>query len=70
MQNEENKNSIVHIAVLAGLWFINILIVIFSSPFLIYKKLMEIFFKKAKNSQPQIEAEKTAAQYFPCRSDS
>lgn len=62
----ENRNSVGHFAVLAGLWFINILIVIFSSPFLIYKKLKETFFKKSKHPAPGIETKQKSPRYFPC----
>jgi len=66
---QENKgSSIGHFAVWAGLWSINILIVIFGSPFLIYKKLRAAFAKSGKNSQPDGEAKKNPTRYFPCKS--
>lgn len=66
MESQKKGNSIAHFAVSAGLWFINILIVIFISPFLIYKKLKETFFKKAKNPAPNIETKQKSPRYFPC----
>ena len=70
MQGLEKRNSISHFLVSAGLWFINILIVIFGSPFLIYKVLKKIFFKSAKKPHPQNESNPTSTQYFPNRMDS
>jgi hypothetical protein len=68
MQNLKKRDSIVHLSVLAALWSVNILIVIFASPFLIYKKLRETFFKTPK-SVPQTQTQKSRS-YFPCRIDS
>jgi len=63
MQNEGKRHSFGHLSILAGLWFINILILIFGLPFLIYKKVKETFFKPAKKPLP---AEKSkSAQYHP-----
>jgi hypothetical protein len=66
----EKSSSIGHILVLAGLWFVNILIVIFGSPFLLFKKTQELFFKATKKSQPKSATNQKSAQYFPCRIDS
>jgi hypothetical protein len=66
----EKSSSIGHFAVLSILWIVNILIVIFGLPFLLFKKLQEIFLKTAKKSQPKITEKPKSAQYFPCRIDS
>ena len=66
----EKSGSIGHILVLAGLWLVNILIVIFGSPFLLFKKMQELFFKATKKSQPKSATNQNSAQYFPCRIDS
>ena len=63
----EKSSSITHLSVLAGLWLVNILIVIFGSPFLIYKKIKGIFLKAVKKTPPNTAAEPKSAQYFPCR---
>jgi hypothetical protein len=68
MQSAEKRNSIGHLSVLTGLWFINILILIFGFPFLIYKKAKEIYFGTNKN--PRQETKPKSASYFPCRMDS
>jgi hypothetical protein len=69
MQNTKKRNSIGHLSVLTGLWFINILILIFGLPFLIYKKLREIFSEPNKNLQ-QVTKKTKSTPYFPCRMDS
>jgi hypothetical protein len=68
MQSEEKGNSFGHLAVLAGLWFINILILIFGLPFLIYKKVKTTLFKPAK--KPQRAEKSKSAQYLPYGIDS
>ncbi len=68
MQDAEKRNSIGHLAVLTGLWLINILILIFGFPFLIFKKLQEIYFQTNKNFRQ--ETKPKSARYFPCRIDS
>jgi len=68
MQGVKNRNTIGHLAVLTGLWFINLLILIFGFPFLIFKKLQEIYFQRNKNSFT--ETKPKSARYFPCRIDS
>jgi hypothetical protein len=70
MQVIQKRNSISHLLVLTAIWFINILVVIFGSPFLIYKKAREIFLKTAKNSKPEVQTKQKPARYFPCRIDS
>ena len=70
MQGLEKRNSIGHFLVSASLWFINILIVIFGSPFLIYKVLKKIFFKSAKKPQPENKPNPDSTQYVPYRIDS
>jgi len=68
MHGVQNRNSIGHFSVLAALWFINALILIFGFPFLIYKKAVEIFLKTSK--KPKSETNPKSARYFPCRIDS
>jgi len=68
MQSAEKRNSIGQLAVLTSLWLINILILIFGFPFLIFKKLQEIYFQTNKNSSSETKLK--AARYFPCRMDS
>ena len=68
MKSTEKRNSIGHLSVLAGLWFINILILIFGFPFLIYKKVKEIFFKTSHKHPP--EKKSKSSQYFPCEINS
>ena len=63
----EKGNSMGRFAVLAGLWFINILILIFGSPFLIFKKAQRLFSKPAKKPLPNTADQKKSTQYFPCR---
>lgn len=70
MQGVEKNNSIGHFAVLAGLWFINLLIVVFGSPFLIFKKIRNIFLRTSKTPPSKTKTKSEAAQYFPCRIDS
>ncbi len=70
MQYLEKSNSIGHIAALAVLWFINILIVVFAMPFLIYKTIRGLFSKSSKNPPSQIKTQEKPSRYFPCRMDS
>jgi hypothetical protein len=70
MKVVEKRNSIGHLAVLTALWFINILIVIFSSPFLIYKKVRQIFLKTEKTSIQNTQTSPEPARYVPCGIDS
>lgn len=65
MEGAEKRNSFGHTAVLAGLWFINLLILIFGLPFLIFKKVQELFAQINKKSRPETKSE--TARYFPCR---
>jgi hypothetical protein len=65
----EKDSSIGHSLVLILLWFVNILILIFGAPFLIFKKMRDVFFKSAPKSQPKIAAKPESAPYFPCRVD-
>jgi len=67
MQSTKQKNSIGHLSVLTGLWVINILILIFGFPFLIYKKVKEMFSGTNKNFGQ--ETKPKSAGYFPCRMD-
>jgi hypothetical protein len=53
MQDAEKGNSISHLAVLTAIWSINVLIVIFGFPFLIYKKLKEIFLKTTRHPRSE-----------------
>lgn len=69
MQDLENKNSIAHFAALAGLWFINILIVVFAMPFLLYKTIRDAFSKSAKRPPSQVKSQQKPSRYFPCRID-
>lgn len=69
MQDFEKSNSIVHFAALAGLWLVNILIVIFTMPFLIYKTIRDIFTKSSKHSPSQIKPKQESSRFFPCRID-
>lgn len=61
MKDQRNGFSIV----LAGLWFINLLILIFGFPFLIFKKLQEVF----SNDSGKIQSSKDArpTRRLPCR---
>lgn len=68
MKGVEKRNSISHLAVLTGLWLINLLILIFGFPFLIFKKLQEIYFQTNKKSRS--ETKPKSARFFPCRIDS
>jgi hypothetical protein len=68
MQDTEKRSSIGHLAVLTGLWLINLLILIFGFPFLILKKLRELYSETNKN--PRRETKPKSARYFPCRMDS
>ena len=70
MLDYEKNSSIGQHSVLAALWFINILIVVFGAPFLIYKKLAGIFIKPVKKVEPKPDKNAKSAQYFPCRVDS
>ena len=70
MQGLEKKYSIGHFSVLAIIWFINVLIVIFGSPFLVYKKLQKIFFKSAKKPLPENKPNAESTQYVPHRINS
>jgi Tfp pilus assembly protein PilO len=67
MKGVKNNGSISYSLVLAGIWLINILIVLFGFPFLIYKKIQEIYVKATKNSRQKIKTKSKAARYFPCR---
>ena len=66
MQDSENKNSIGHFAALAGLWLINILIVVSATPFFIYRALRRITTKSSKNAASQINTPEKSTRYFPC----
>jgi hypothetical protein len=68
MQDTEKTNSIGHLSVLTVLWIINILILIFGFPFLIYKKVREMYAETNKNRPKESKAKSRA--YFPCRMDS
>jgi hypothetical protein len=70
MQVVQNRNSIGHLSVLTALWFINILIVIFGAPFLIFKKAQEVILKTFTNSGQKEKTKQKSARYFPCRIDS
>jgi hypothetical protein len=70
MQGAGKSNSFGHLAVLAGLWSINILIVIFGAPFLVYKKLRAALFKKTKNSAIAKTEPESAPEYYPCEINS
>jgi hypothetical protein len=70
MQGVQNKNSIGHLSVLTALWFINILVLIFGSPFLIYKKTRGFFSRTTKRSKPEENLKQKSTRYFPCRIDS
>ena len=70
MQDSEKSNSAGHFAALAGLWFINILIVIFTMPFLIYKTIRDLFIKPPKIAPSEIKTQEKSSRYFPCRIDS
>jgi len=65
----EKGSSIGHSLVLFVLWFVNILILIFGAPFLVFKKMRNVFFKTAQKSQTKIAAKPESARYFPCRVD-
>jgi len=67
MQNGEKRNSIGHLSVLTGLWAINLTILFFGIPFLIYKKLQESYIASKKKSSQKTKAK--SARYFPCHMD-
>ena len=64
----EKNNSIGVFGVLAGLWAINILILIFGSPFLLFKKARELFLKPAKKPPAKPAENPNSPQYFPKQS--
>ena len=63
----KKNNSTGLFLVLAGLWAINILILFFGFPFLVFKKAQEIFTKSAYKSQKNSAENPKSARYFPCR---
>ncbi|HEY8561438.1 MAG TPA: hypothetical protein VIL74_13770 [Pyrinomonadaceae bacterium] len=67
MMEKEKSKAIGHFTVLAGLWFVNILIVIFGMPFIVFNKAREKFTKSAKKSLPKTAAETESTHYFPCQ---
>jgi len=67
MQKYEKNNSIGVFLVLAGLWAINILILIFGFPFLLFKKAQEIFTKSAKKPLKDSAENPNSPPYAPCR---
>ena len=64
MFTNPKNNSKSHFTVLAVLWLVNILILIFGLPFLFFKKMRELFRKPAKNSLPETAAQTSSSQYF------
>jgi hypothetical protein len=44
--------------------------VVFGSPFLIFKKIRNIFLRTSKTPPSKTKTKSEAAQYFPCRIDS
>lgn len=70
MKNEAKRSSFAPLAVLGGLWFINILIVIFGSPFLIYKKIKDLFVKPVKIAPAQTGPNSEKPAYFSPSIDS
>jgi hypothetical protein len=53
MKGVKNNSSISPTLILTGIWFINTLIVIFGLPFLIYKKVQEIYSDNSKTSNQE-----------------
>lgn len=70
MQSIEKRFSIGHFLVLTGLWVINILILVFGFPFLVFKKIQEVFFKTTKNNRLEAKQSSKSARYFPRQVDS
>jgi hypothetical protein len=68
MRNVEKRSLIARFSVLTGLWAINLLIVIFGFPFLIYKKVRDIFIKPVRIAPTEKEPSSKSSQYFPCSS--
>jgi len=68
MKEAKNKRAFSSILILSGLWFINILIVVFGLPFLIINKIRE--FSAAKSKRSETREAKKAASYLPCRINS
>lgn len=64
----EKNNSIGLFLIFAGLWAVNILILIFGLPFLLFKKVQEIFTKSAKKPQNNSTENPNSGQYFPPQS--
>lgn len=70
MMDKKPGSSIGHLLVLTGLWFINLLIVLFGFPFLIYKKIKDFCFDKSnKKEQPPTHKPKPTT-YFQRQIDS
>jgi len=69
MQSVEKRNIFANLSVLAILWVINLLIVIFGSPFLIYHKVRGIFVKPLKFTPQENPPKTKPARYFPCHID-
>jgi hypothetical protein len=68
MLQYEKNNSIGLFLIYAGLWAINLLILIFSMPFLLFKKMREIFAKPSKKPQNNSAENPNSANYFPSQS--
>jgi hypothetical protein len=53
MQGITKKSSISHRLVLTGIWIINLLIVLFGLPFLLYKKVVEFCSNRSNKIKDQ-----------------
>lgn len=68
MKAVKNNHAVSSALILLGLWTINILIVIFSSPFLIYNKIKALL--TGSNDQLQIQQSNSSTAYLPRQIDS
>jgi hypothetical protein len=64
MKAVKTNRAVISTLILAGLWFINILIVIFGLPFLIVNKIKGLFTGKTDKFAPR-EEEANSAAYLP-----
>lgn len=72
MKGAANNKSISSALILGGLWFINILIVLFGFPFLIYKKIQELLTKNPPKFEMEVKKDTNpkSNSYAPRHSNS